>query len=141
VRFANLAEIVAERIDGYCRWRWTAAPSTGDARGGAAGGVAGGDRDRVGRSPGRESSRCWRRPGIAQLFATVCHVGRRLEGKPHPEGYLIALRGCKRRCRAGAGEVVVIEDTEAGVTAAKAAAALPGAGGDDAGSRLAAGTS
>ena len=60
--------------------------------------------------------------GIADLFTTVVTSDDVREGKPHPQGYLIGLR------RLGdllpglqPGQVAVIEDTEAGVTAAKAA--------------------
>ena len=55
--------------------------------------------------------------GIADLFATVVTSDDVEDGKPDPEGYLIALGALGLP----AGDVVVIEDTEAGVLAAKAA--------------------
>ncbi|HVI34597.1 MAG TPA: HAD family phosphatase [Gaiellales bacterium] len=61
--------------------------------------------------------------GIAGLFSCVVTSDDVLEGKPHPEGYLVAL-GLLRGSAAAdlqAGQVAVIEDTEAGVLAAKAA--------------------
>jgi beta-phosphoglucomutase-like phosphatase (HAD superfamily) len=60
--------------------------------------------------------------GIARLFTTVVTSDDVSHGKPHPQGYLIALRRLESTLPGlAAGEVVVIEDTEAGVTAAKAA--------------------
>ena len=60
--------------------------------------------------------------GIAQLFATVVTSDDVSHGKPHPEGYVIALRRLQAALPGlAAGDVVVIEDTEAGVAAAKAA--------------------
>ena len=60
--------------------------------------------------------------GIADLFTTVVTSDDVREGKPHPQGYLIGLQrlgdllpGLQPQ------EVAVIEDTEAGVAAAKAA--------------------
>jgi beta-phosphoglucomutase len=60
--------------------------------------------------------------GIAGLFSCVVTSDDVLEGKPHPEGYLVAL-GVLRAAVAGLQpeQVAVIEDTEAGVLAAKAA--------------------
>ena len=60
--------------------------------------------------------------GIADLFSCVVTSDDVLEGKPHPEGYHVAL-GLLRGSVAGLqpGQVAVIEDTEAGVLAAKAA--------------------
>jgi beta-phosphoglucomutase len=63
--------------------------------------------------------------GISSLFTAVVTSDDVTNGKPHPEGYLVALQllaavvpGLR------AAEVVVIEDTEAGVAAAKAAGML-----------------
>jgi beta-phosphoglucomutase len=118
----DLAAIVAERIDGYCRLA-----VDGSTIGPAMREVV---RLAASRAPiAIVSGAAWAeiRPvieaaGIAEVFTTVVTSDDVAHGKPHPEGYLIALR----RLRAGlpdlaAGEVVVIEDTEAGVTAAKAA--------------------
>src|SRR4029079_10882962 len=60
--------------------------------------------------------------GIAEEFSCVVTSDDVLEGKPHPEGYLVAL-GLLRGWVAGLqpAEVAVIEDTEAGVLAARAA--------------------
>jgi HAD superfamily hydrolase (TIGR01509 family) len=60
--------------------------------------------------------------GITGLFTCVVTSDDVLEGKPHPEGYLVAL-GLLRGSVADLepGQVAVIEDTEAGVLAAKAA--------------------
>jgi HAD superfamily hydrolase (TIGR01509 family) len=60
--------------------------------------------------------------GITGLFTCVVSSDDVLEGKPHPEGYLVAL-GLLRGSAADLHpeEVAVIEDTEAGVLAAKAA--------------------
>jgi len=60
--------------------------------------------------------------GIEDAFATVVTSDDVVCGKPHPEGYEIALRrlaGPAPGLRAD--EVTVLEDTEAGVAAAKAA--------------------
>jgi beta-phosphoglucomutase len=118
----DLAAIVAERIDGYRRLA-----VDGSTIGPAMREVV---RLAASRAPiAIVSGAAWAeiRPvieaaGIAEVFTTVVTSDDVAHGKPHPEGYLIALR----RLRAGlpdlaAGEVVVIEDTEAGVTAAKAA--------------------
>ena len=60
--------------------------------------------------------------GIADLFSCVVTSDDVLQGKPHAEGYLVAL-GLLRGSAAGLlpEQVAVIEDTEAGVLAAKAA--------------------
>jgi beta-phosphoglucomutase len=60
--------------------------------------------------------------GITGLFSCVVTSDDVLQGKPHPEGYLVAL-GLLRGSVADLqpGQVAVIEDTEAGVLAAKAA--------------------
>jgi sugar-phosphatase len=57
--------------------------------------------------------------GLAPLIRAIVSSDDVVHGKPHPEGYRRALEllGGGRR----AEEVVVIEDTEAGVAAAKAA--------------------
>lgn len=60
--------------------------------------------------------------GITGLFSCVVTSDDVLEGKPHPEGYLVALgllRGSLPDLQPG--QVAVIEDTEAGVLATKAA--------------------
>jgi sugar-phosphatase len=56
------------------------------------------------------------------VFTTVVTADDVTHGKPHPEGYLLALRRLGEHA-AGlrAGEVAVFEDTEAGVASAKAA--------------------
>jgi HAD superfamily hydrolase (TIGR01509 family) len=60
--------------------------------------------------------------GIAGLFSCVVTSDDVLEGKPHPEGYLVGL-GLLRGSVADLqpAQVAVIEDTEAGVLAAKGA--------------------
>jgi beta-phosphoglucomutase-like phosphatase (HAD superfamily) len=59
---------------------------------------------------------------IAQLFTTVVTSDDVRHGKPHPEGYLIALERLRRVLPdLEAADVAVIEDTEAGVLAAKGA--------------------
>jgi beta-phosphoglucomutase-like phosphatase (HAD superfamily) len=60
--------------------------------------------------------------GITGLFSCVVTSDDVLQGKPHPEGYLVAL-GLLRGSVADLqpGQVAVIEDTEAGLLAAKAA--------------------
>jgi beta-phosphoglucomutase-like phosphatase (HAD superfamily) len=60
--------------------------------------------------------------GLADLFTAVVTSDDISQGKPHPEGYLVALGHLRERVSAlGAGEVTVFEDTEAGILAAKAA--------------------
>jgi len=61
--------------------------------------------------------------GVAHLFTTVVTADDVVHGKPEPEGYLVALerlRGSEPRSLRAA-DVLVFEDTEAGVAAAKAA--------------------
>jgi HAD superfamily hydrolase (TIGR01509 family) len=55
--------------------------------------------------------------GLTSLFGPIVTSDDVAEGKPHPEGYLRALQ----RLDVPAAEVLVFEDTEAGVAAAKAA--------------------
>jgi beta-phosphoglucomutase len=55
--------------------------------------------------------------GLAPLFRTIVSSDDVVEGKPDPEGYLRALE----QLDLPAEDVVVIEDTEAGVASAKAA--------------------
>lgn len=57
--------------------------------------------------------------GLAALLATIVPADDVVDGKPHPEGYLRALELLGDGVRAE--EVVVFEDTEAGVASAKAA--------------------
>ncbi|MGZ4382031.1 MAG: HAD family hydrolase [Gaiellaceae bacterium] len=57
--------------------------------------------------------------GLAPFVAALVAADDVIEGKPHPEGYLRALELLGDGIRAG--EVVVFEDTEVGVAAAKAA--------------------
>ncbi len=57
--------------------------------------------------------------GLAELLATIVPADDVVDGKPHPEGYLRALALLGDGIRAE--EVVVFEDTEAGVASAKAA--------------------
>ena len=56
--------------------------------------------------------------GLADLFTTIVSAEDVERGKPDPEGYLLALR---RLDGMRAGEVLVLEDTEAGIAAAKGA--------------------
>jgi beta-phosphoglucomutase len=56
--------------------------------------------------------------GLADVLTTVVPADDIVNGKPHPEGYLRALELLDG---VAASEVVVFEDTEAGVAAAKAA--------------------
>jgi beta-phosphoglucomutase-like phosphatase (HAD superfamily) len=58
-----------------------------------------------------------RSAGIAGLFRAIVPADDVVHGKPHPEGYLKALRILE----VDAADVVVFEDTEAGVAAAKGA--------------------
>ena len=57
--------------------------------------------------------------GLAGLLATIVPADDVVDGKPHPEGYLRALGLLGEGIRAE--DVVVFEDTEAGVASAKAA--------------------
>lgn len=57
--------------------------------------------------------------GLAGLLATIVPADDVVDGKPHPEGYLRALGLLGEGIPAE--EVVVFEDTEAGVASAKAA--------------------
>ena len=60
--------------------------------------------------------------GLSDVFAAIVTSDDIEHGKPHPEGYLVAL-GHLRQGTDGlrADEVTVFEDTEAGISAAKAA--------------------
>jgi beta-phosphoglucomutase-like phosphatase (HAD superfamily) len=59
---------------------------------------------------------------IAELFTAVVTSDDVEHGKPHPEGYVIGLERLRDRAPdLSPGDVAVIEDTEAGVLAAKAA--------------------
>jgi beta-phosphoglucomutase len=55
--------------------------------------------------------------GLAPLFAAIVSSDDVAEGKPHPEPYLRAIE----QLHVAAGDVLVFEDTEAGVASAKAA--------------------
>ena len=57
--------------------------------------------------------------GIADAFATLVTADDVENGKPHPEGYAVLV---ERLGGLPPGDVLVFEDTEAGVEAAKAAA-------------------
>jgi beta-phosphoglucomutase len=60
--------------------------------------------------------------GIAELFTAIVTSDDVEHGKPHPEGYVIGLERLRDRVPdLSPGDVAVIEDTEAGVLAAKAA--------------------
>jgi beta-phosphoglucomutase len=60
--------------------------------------------------------------GLEQVFATVVTSDDVRHGKPHPEGYEIALRRLEKRAPGlRPAEVTVLEDTEAGIAAATAA--------------------
>jgi beta-phosphoglucomutase len=62
--------------------------------------------------------------GLGSLVTSVVSADDVREGKPHPEGYLLALnrlRGSEPQSPLRADQVLVFEDTEAGVAAAKAA--------------------
>ena len=56
--------------------------------------------------------------GLAPLLRGIVSSDDVVHGKPHPEGY---VRGLELLDGVAAGDVVVCEDTEAGVAAAKAA--------------------
>ncbi len=57
--------------------------------------------------------------GLASLFRGIVSSDDVVEGKPHPEGYLKAL--AELLDGVDAGDVLVFEDTEAGIASAKAA--------------------
>jgi beta-phosphoglucomutase len=57
--------------------------------------------------------------GLAPYLRAIVAADDVVEGKPHPEGYLLALEQLGHGIRAP--EVLVFEDTEVGVAAAKAA--------------------
>ena len=57
--------------------------------------------------------------GLAPLFRGIVSSDDVVEGKPHPEGYLKAL--AELLDGVDASEVLVFEDTEAGIASAKAA--------------------
>ena len=65
--------------------------------------------------------------GLAEVVRVVVSSDDVVDGKPHPEGYLHArellggLRGSEPQSPLAAGDVLVFEDTEAGIAAAKAA--------------------
>jgi beta-phosphoglucomutase len=60
--------------------------------------------------------------GLSDVFEAIVTSDDIEHGKPHPEGYLVALGHLRERVDdLKAGEVTVFEDTEAGVLAAKAA--------------------
>jgi beta-phosphoglucomutase len=60
--------------------------------------------------------------GLAEAFVTIVASDHVADGKPHPEGYLAALDLlAAARGPIAPDEVVVFEDTEAGVASAKAA--------------------
>jgi beta-phosphoglucomutase-like phosphatase (HAD superfamily) len=61
--------------------------------------------------------------GLTDLFTAVVTSDDISHGKPHPEGYLVALGHLRNRVGGDlpADEVTVFEDTEAGILAAKAA--------------------
>jgi beta-phosphoglucomutase len=60
--------------------------------------------------------------GLSGVFEAIVTSDDIEHGKPHPEGYLVALGHLRRRTDGlNPGEVTVFEDTEAGVLAAKAA--------------------
>jgi sugar-phosphatase len=60
-----------------------------------------------------------RAAGLADVLSTITSSDDVVEGKPHPEGYLRALELLDGGIEAD--DVLVFEDTEAGVAAAKAA--------------------
>jgi beta-phosphoglucomutase-like phosphatase (HAD superfamily) len=60
--------------------------------------------------------------GLTEVFTAVVTSDHVTQGKPHPEGYQVALGLLGRRAPGlRAGEVTAFEDTEAGVASAKAA--------------------
>ena len=60
--------------------------------------------------------------GLSDVFVAIVTSDDVEHGKPHPEGYLVALEHLRQREDGlRADEVTVFEDTEAGVLAAKAA--------------------
>ena len=110
----ELAALVAERIRRYREL-------TVDGRT-----IAGGTRKAVRYASGRvpvaavsgafraEIEPVLRAAGIADAFSTLVTADDVTKGKPHPESYELLVT----RLGIGAGEVVVFEDTEAGVAAA-----------------------
>ena len=60
--------------------------------------------------------------GLTEVFTVVITSDHVTNGKPHPEGYQVALALLGRHAEGlRAGEVTAFEDTEAGVASAKAA--------------------
>jgi beta-phosphoglucomutase len=60
--------------------------------------------------------------GLTDVFTAVVTSDHVTNGKPHPEGYAVALELLRRRTQGlQAQEVTAFEDTEAGVASAKAA--------------------
>ena len=55
--------------------------------------------------------------GLSDAFTTIVAADDVAQGKPHPEGYLLALE----RLRVAPSEAIAFEDTEVGVAAAMAA--------------------
>jgi beta-phosphoglucomutase-like phosphatase (HAD superfamily) len=69
-----------------------------------------------------EIERVVRAAAIDDAFTAIVAADEISNGKPHPEGYEVALAALAGRVAGlAAGEVTVFEDTEAGVAAAKAA--------------------
>jgi beta-phosphoglucomutase len=112
-------EIVAERIRRYRRAVGDGASVPEEVRAAvryaaarvAVGVVSGAAREEI--APVLEAA------GLADVLGTIVSADDVVAGKPDPEGYLRALD-----CLDGdiaAGDVLVLEDTEAGVEAAKAA--------------------
>ena len=61
--------------------------------------------------------------GLRHFFAGIVSAEQVKNGKPHPEGFLLALQKLNEKCRSpiAAGECIVIEDSQWGLQAGKAA--------------------
>jgi beta-phosphoglucomutase len=118
----DVAQLVARRVEGY----------TARVRGG--GTVGHPVREAVRRAAARvpvgvvsgaarvEIEPVLRAAGLHALVSPVVSSDDVEHGKPHPEGYLRALALLRLRVPGlSAGEVTVLEDTEAGIASAKAA--------------------
>jgi beta-phosphoglucomutase-like phosphatase (HAD superfamily) len=125
--YPDVDAVVAERVA-----RYRAAVVDGSTVGAAARGAVGYAAARVPVGVVSGAARAEIEPvlaaaGVAPRVQIVVSADDVVDGKPHPEGYLLALElfaevcGSEPRSRLSAGEVVVFEDTEAGIAAASAA--------------------
>ena len=118
----DVDEIVAARIDGYCRRMSDGATITAEMREVVRWAASVAPVAIVSGAARAEIQPVIEAAEIADLFLTVVTSDDLEHGKPHPEGYLIALERLRDRLPdLAAGDVAVMEDTEAGVLAAKAA--------------------